>query len=177
MRPDNSSKRMLILAWAVLALLVARDGAAQAAYTVTDLGTLGGATTVARDLNELGEVVGEAKLADGRVHAFVYTAGQLRDVGTFGGRNSRATGINDRGLIGGRAQDSSGNERPFVALRSGPLVDLSLIDLTLRTAFSTVMAVNNLDQVFGYRTSSTEHMAARNRVFVYKQGTIVDLGQ
>jgi probable HAF family extracellular repeat protein len=175
-RPYDCSTRVLLSLCSVLGLLVPRDGAAQAAYTVTELGTLGGPTTVARDMNELGEVVGESKLADGRSHAFLYTGGQLKDLGTLGGRNSRAYGINDHGLIGGRAEDSTGTERPFVAFRFGPLVDLSAIDLILRTAFSTVLTVNNSDQVFGYRTTSTEHMAARNRVFVYEQGKIVDLG-
>src|SRR5690349_10949712 len=80
-----------------------------------DLGTLGGAESTAYGINDAGQVVGGALLADGAEHAFLWTR-ELRmvDLGTLGGRNSVATGINNRGQVVGRAQLASGDFHAFL---------------------------------------------------------------
>jgi probable HAF family extracellular repeat protein len=67
-----------------------------------DLGTLGGTTSEAIDLNNLGDVVGAADRADGQAHAFLYRAGRMTDLGTLvGGTASRATAVSETGTVVG----------------------------------------------------------------------------
>lgn len=72
-------------------------------YTVTDLGTLGGAGTnsSAFDDNNAGWVAGSGNLTpEGPQHAFVwYGRGPLIDTGTLGGPNSEADGPNLWGQV------------------------------------------------------------------------------
>lgn len=93
------------------ATVAAGTPAAAPSYTVIDLGTLGGTTSGAMDINNRGDVVGWAATASGAVHAFVFRGGRMIDIGTLGGRNSEATGISDNravvgvsGVAGGGAQ-------------------------------------------------------------------------
>ena len=77
----------------------------------TPLGSLGGVSTWANSLNNLGQVVGAGWLP-GNVdqHAFLWepTTGVMTDIGTLGGRCD-ATGINDAGQVVGSC------ESPFSA--------------------------------------------------------------
>src|SRR5262245_31733640 len=69
-------------------------------YSVTDLGTLpNGTSSAARSINNVGQVVGEA-VADGPLHAFLYSNGVMTDLGTPG-LYSAAYGINDLGQVTG----------------------------------------------------------------------------
>lgn len=71
-------------------------------YALVDLGTLGGATSEAADVNNLGDVVGSAATAAGQVHAFLYRNGEMADLGTLvGGTTSHATAISDAGIVVG----------------------------------------------------------------------------
>ena len=84
-------------------------GSHAALYTpghgVQDLGTLGGPTSAANALNELGQVAGYSTTATAAVHAFLWTPGQgMLDLGTLpGGTSSIARGINDLGQVVGEA--------------------------------------------------------------------------
>jgi probable HAF family extracellular repeat protein len=82
--------------------LVDAQGAPTAAYSIRDIGTLGGNSSAAAGLNNLGDVVGVATTAAGAAHAFLHRSGQMVDLGTLpGGSSSYATAINDRGDIVG----------------------------------------------------------------------------
>jgi probable HAF family extracellular repeat protein len=89
-------------------------------YELTDLGTLGGAFAVGRDVNNADMVVGSSQTATGTVHAFVWAPGDdggpgtMQDLGTLGGANSDAFAINERGDIVGRAFASDGTRRPVL---------------------------------------------------------------
>ena len=62
-------------------------------YTVTDLGTLGGASGAAYGINNAGRVAGAANLPNGDQHAFLSGIGGTKyDLGTLGGPNSEASG-------------------------------------------------------------------------------------
>ena len=74
-------------------------------YHVTDLGTLGGTSSEATAINDLGQVVGYATTTGNSpaFHAF-YSGGSVTDLGTFGGpANSFAYGINNAGQIAGQS--------------------------------------------------------------------------
>jgi probable HAF family extracellular repeat protein len=75
-------------------------------YVVTDIGTLGGPTTFARGLNNLGQVVGRTSLADGTFRAFIWQNGTMTALpslpsGPVG--TDSAHDINDTGKIVGNA--------------------------------------------------------------------------
>src|SRR5688572_20333343 len=75
-------------------------------YVVTDLGTLGGTTTVANYINNRGEIVGTARLPSGLQHAFLYRNGVMVDLGTLGGTESFGNIVNDRGEVAGASNMS-----------------------------------------------------------------------
>src|SRR5262249_18224209 len=77
------------------------DRCVPALYAATDLGTLGGRSVYAADLNQAGQVVGEADTAGGVSHAFLWDNGTMIDLGTLGGGYSSAAGINDLGQVVG----------------------------------------------------------------------------
>jgi probable HAF family extracellular repeat protein len=71
-----------------------------------DIGTLGGSTTNAVDLNNVGQLTGYSSLPSGLEHAFVWRAGSgFVDLGTLpGAANSRAAAINNRGVVVGTSE-------------------------------------------------------------------------
>jgi probable HAF family extracellular repeat protein len=169
--------RCVVAAVSIAMLLVPAGGFAQdAVYTLLDLGTLGGKRSTALGINRAGHVVGSAETADGRIHAFVYLKNALIDLGTFGGTESSAHRINDEGLIVGRASTADGDFRPFVSSATGVPFDLSQLDGRLKGIFSTAVDINNAGHLVGYRQTHKDHMAARRRVFIYRDSGVVDLG-
>jgi probable HAF family extracellular repeat protein len=82
-------------------------------YSVRDLGTLGGDTSFAFGINDLGWVAGSSNLtAGGPQHGFIwFGGGRLIDIGTLGGPNSGTGGPN---LLGWMAVGSE------TAVNNGP---------------------------------------------------------
>lgn len=163
----------------VLMLLLGLAASSQAqspVYTVTDLGTFGGTRTAAFSINKTGQVAGFAETVDGRSQAFVYTDGTLFNLGTLGGTDSYAYRISDSGYVIGRSKNAAGKNRAFVTIFDSSMFDISSLDSRLGGAFSVATAVNGLGQVVGYFQTPGPHMAARNRVFLYSDHRITDLG-
>ena len=102
-------------------------------YQITDLGTLGGDSSIAYGLNQSGDVVGVAEDADGVNRAFVWSNGAmvaLPDLG-FGGiaydinANGDVTGAINTGLDYTRPWDGRTSSVDNVALwQAGQLTDL-----------------------------------------------------
>ena len=77
---------------------------AQSDWAITHLGTLGGLSGEAEDINDVGQVVGAASPATGSTHAFLWTeATGMTDLGTLGGSFSAAFAINNQGQVVGIA--------------------------------------------------------------------------
>jgi len=86
-------------------LVVAAPGTTHATLIVgrvsTDLGTLGGPTSMGLALNADNWVVGQSLLADGqKLHAFVHRNGSMLDLGTLGGSHSSALDVQGLTVVG-----------------------------------------------------------------------------
>ena len=86
---------------ALMPLLAAAPAQAVVQFTVTNLGTLGGASSEGFAINASGQVAGRAYLPSGFAHATRWTNAVAEDLGTLGGQYSNAYGINDAGQVAG----------------------------------------------------------------------------
>jgi probable HAF family extracellular repeat protein len=89
MRPFCFMRQLSIIGL-LAAGLVSQGVFAQTSYTVTDLGTMGGAVgnVVASGINARGEVVGQFTTSS-TSRAFLYAGGRMTDLGTLGGHSVR----------------------------------------------------------------------------------------
>jgi probable HAF family extracellular repeat protein len=88
------------------------------------LGTLGGSSSQATDINNSGEVVGFASVSSGYQHAFSMLDAIMIDLGTLGGRSSYAYGVNNSGEIVGYSYLSDGEQHAFL-YDDGTMLDLN----------------------------------------------------
>ncbi len=124
-------------------------------YEIIDLGTLGGSSAVASDINNAAEVTGYSwTLEDGK-HAFLYD-GSMQDLGTLpDGQHSTGTGINDDGHVTGYCEV----DEIYRFLRAFIHDGNSMYDLgTLpNSTGSLAYDINNDDQVTGRSTFPQPH--------------------
>ena len=112
---------------------------------VLDIGTFGGANSAPTDLNDAGQVVGQADDANGNARAFLWTEREgLRDLGTLGGATATANALNASGLVVGTADTSDGATEAFL-WRDGNLRSLG----TLGGRSSAASAINASGLVVG----------------------------
>ena len=141
--------RVFIVVSAAVVLLGSHLATAQRTFTITDLGTLGGAVSVAFGVNDLGQVVGESWIPSEAAHAFRWDNGTMIDLGTLGGDHDRsiAFDINNAGQIVGYsyAGDRANSSIPFL-WQHGVLTALPLLD---GHTWGVAMAINNLGHVVG----------------------------
>lgn len=135
-------------------------------YAVKDLGTLGGPTSIARDVNDAGQVVGQAQNVAGQQRAFIWEDGRMTDLDTLGGPMSAGRGINRSGQAVGfsRISPASNQQRAFVTEKvegARPrLVDLGTLP---NFASSEAWDINDPGQVVGRSYNSVR----QGRAFLY----------
>lgn len=169
---SNKSRRRIAALRSAIETLEARTLFAN--YTVTDLGTLGGATSSGVGVNNNGQAVVTADLpADGSgsssQRAAIRDGGNLTDLGTLGGPDSFAGGINSSGQVTGTALDANGNPRAFF-YNGTTKVNLG----TLGGDFSNGRAVNDSGHVVG--SSKADDVNGPEHAFLWQGSTMVDLG-
>ncbi len=122
-----------------------------------DLGTLGGASSNANGINDLGQAVGSSETASGDTHAFRTAPNSpinpsTDDLGTLGGRRSVANGINNFGQVVGSssiATTANGDTHAFL-YDEGQMLDLNnLIPTGSNFVLRTANAINNKGQIVG----------------------------
>lgn len=131
-----------------------------------ELGTLGGATSAAEDVNEAGHVAGYSQTAGGATHPFLWIEGQMQDLGTLGTGDCRALRLDDEGRVAGTCQVEDG-VHAFL-WEDGAMQDLG----TLGGPESIPSAIGPQGQVVGRSTTA----AGETHAFSWRGGELIDLG-
>jgi probable HAF family extracellular repeat protein len=110
------------------------------------LGGLSGTASFPTDLNDAGQIVGNAAGSFASTRAFLWSpAGGLVDLGTLGGRNSGALAINDLGQVVGEAQAVPGGGLHAFFWSAGVMVDMG----TLGGDASSALDINDAGVAVG----------------------------
>src|SRR5690348_17169908 len=135
-------------------------------YRVTDLGTLGGSSSIAVALNNKGDIGGAANVPGEFQHPFLWTkdTGML-DLGTLGGLNAGAAGPNSRNelAIYSETSDLDPLGENFCGFGTGHIClaavwkDSQMTSLpTLGGSNAQALAINNRGQIIGVAENSTQ---------------------
>jgi probable HAF family extracellular repeat protein len=136
------------------------------AYTVTDLGTLGGGTySFAIDVNTAGQVIGFSWKADHTGELFLWQDGVMTGLGIWPANEIER--INDAGQVATSIADGQGGSRALL-WEKGRWTDLG----TLGGCCSRVGGLNALGQIVG--VSNTADGA--QHTFLWQKGAMADLG-
>jgi probable HAF family extracellular repeat protein len=113
---------------------------------LTDLGTLGGENSYAKDINDFGQVVGQAQLDNDQWRAFLWTKeNNMTNLGALGGRAPLPEAINDKKQVLASASFGLGHSDSGLWSPTSGWVELGSLGGTTDTAWD----INNRGQVVG----------------------------
>lgn len=112
---------------------------------VSDIGNLGGAITLGRDINDAGQVVGWGMTAGGEYHPFVWQNGVMTDLSRHTGSFGAAVAIDEAGTILLKSSDLHG-DRNLLLSGDGNLTDLG----NFGSSYAVVNDLNNRGQIVGW---------------------------
>ncbi len=127
-------------------ILLAKDTATT--YAIIDIGTLGGANSMPRDINNDVQVVGSSTISgEKELAAFIWQEGSMVALPATGFLTSEALAINDSGLIAGTALSGTGEtaEQWPLLWSAETVTKLETID----DAPGTARAINDLGLIAG----------------------------
>lgn len=134
----------------------------------TDLGYLGGISSLASDINEAGQIVGWFNTTPDKFNPFLWQNGEMIDLGTLG-FNGGAQGINNRGQIVGYSGLVVGITHAFL-WENGQMIDLGTLP---GYNGSTAYDINDVGQAIGY---SSNNITKESHATLWSNGQVTDLG-
>lgn len=141
---------------------------ANASYTFTAYGNLGGVYGAAYGINSFGQLAGHSSTSDG-THATLWSENVVTDLGTLGGATSIAWAINDAGLIVGTSYTTSGNQHATLWTAS-TMTDLGTLGGNRSFAYN----INDSGQVVGMSEINT--FSNQTHATIWNGTAITDLG-
>lgn len=141
---------------------------AVSAAGVRFLGTLGGVSAYANDINEAGALAGAVRIFGYEPRAFVEAGGQLRFL-TTAAIPSEAQALNEKGEVVGYFRRSEQPQRRAALWRDGETVDLGVLSGTVS---SEAADLNGRGEVVGI---SSEAYPGRSFGFLWREGRMMDL--
>jgi probable HAF family extracellular repeat protein len=164
------------IATALILFAASFNAQAVTQYKITDLGTLGGTSSRAYGINNIGDIVGRSRPAkpDGSNDTrsgFLYTNNQMLNLGNFGGSNTVARASNfSRQVVGYSRPTDSTDYKAFLYER-GQLKNLGTLG---NGKLSYAYGINNNGQVVGH--SHTNESGTTSQAFIYENETITGIG-
>jgi probable HAF family extracellular repeat protein len=150
-------------------LFISRPLQAQSAYTIADLGALGGDAAAPNSINARGQVAGWAETQSSLPHAFIYDGARIQDLGSLGGSSSIAHSLNATGVVVGETALAGDSARHAFAHDGGQMRDLG----TLGGSYSAAYGISPTGRVVGVSSTTGE---AAYHAFVHDGARMQDLG-
>jgi probable HAF family extracellular repeat protein len=135
-------RSLLLLCWLACAAVLTDRLHAAPSYSITNLGSIGGNSSVAYSINNAGVVAGTATNADGSSLAFVHNGTELKVLGAGSGR-----AINNSGSVAGYSDDRG---QPTASVWDGSGVELPS---TFGGSQSYGLAINDFGHLAGSSAS------------------------
>jgi len=124
--------------------------------SMVDLGTLGGASSIAYGLNDSGMVIGDSNDTSGKRKAFVWDNGVMQKLttlsgaDTLGGLESLARGVNNLGQVVGRSNVSDGSMHGFLWDSVNGMIDVNdLLPMNSLWVVTEIRSINDNGYMVG----------------------------
>jgi probable HAF family extracellular repeat protein len=164
----------MVLAGFVTGTAAAEPTAPRPVYAVTPLGDLGGGQSIARDINNSGQVVGQSQDTSRLAQAFLWESGEMKSLGTLGGPASFARGNNEAGQVVGFSRISSANNRvqAFLVQNGQPMTPADGLPTLAGYSSSEAWQINDSGVAVGRSFNSP----SQGRAVLWENGQPKDLG-
>jgi probable HAF family extracellular repeat protein len=140
-------------------------------YQLTNIGTFGFDQSTLRDVNNMGDIIGQVSSGTGATltsNPFLLRDGEFVNLGSLGGKTGSTTGINELGQITGASQIASGTNRAFIYEGGGRIADLNSLVSTPLTyngaavTLTSATSVNNFGQIVATGTYTYKDTAGKD---------------